>query len=788
MMKRVIAYVTVFLVAWLAGCAYFNTFYNAKRYYRRAYAETQKNRTAQLTSAEKQNYEKAVQKASKILEFYPKSKYVDDALLLLGKCFYHQREYLRAERKFEELLTNFPDSEFRAEAGFWLAKTHLAMEAFGRAESGFQRLLEQEMPKQLRGEVLFHLGRLNEERQVFEAAIQAYERVVEEGEGPLRAEAVFAVAANYDSLRQYDRALDAYQRVLAYGPTEELRFEAQFQHGRMEKALGRLDEAIRTFERLLGEEKNKQRAPDLRLEVARCLAQKEDFDGAVIAYQDITQDFKKTRHSAEAYYELGKIHEEVRREYERALEQYTKVRGEFSRSVFIDSARVRGRDIQRLQALIQVIDMATEGAGEDSVVVVSEMEDDVRVQDVAADTAASDSSSLRRLSDLSASTRPDDPRNAGRLGVEEETLLGRERGGDERQTDRGRSEIVPKPEKAENPELKTFRKEELDKNLFLLAELYLFRFSLPDSAVSQYRRIVKAFPESPYAPQALYNLSHVAREVSGDSTAAVDYDRRLVADYPRHPLANTARENLGLRPVMTKEDSVQTIFGEAEAALFEQGDPETALRKYGTILERFPDSEWAPKAALAMGWVYETRLDSLTLAFVAYDSLVSRYPNSPYAEGVKKKVEAVRKQEQARKETEEAEQRVGEETGETTSDDVLLKQPLRREEKTEAMDGLAFPEGGVEAILERIVLPEEVDLSRLAGVVVVRVHVDEEGRVTETQVSRSSGHPGVDRVVEEAIRETAFRPGQEGGMAVDSWVNLSVPIKDGTSEIPALEK
>ena len=106
-----------------SGCAYYNTFYNAKKFYREAEKERQKRERTQVvelspeeqerlrrsgfgrgtdlnraSTTEMQNYQRAVEKASKVLEFYPKSKYIDDAIMLLGECFYYRREYSKALR------------------------------------------------------------------------------------------------------------------------------------------------------------------------------------------------------------------------------------------------------------------------------------------------------------------------------------------------------------------------------------------------------------------------------------------------------------------------------------------------------------------------------------------------------------------------------------------------------------------------------------------------------------------------------------------------------------------
>lgn len=47
--------------------------------------------------------DKAIEKCAKVISVYPKSKWVDDAILMLGECYYQKHDYDKAMRKFSEL-------------------------------------------------------------------------------------------------------------------------------------------------------------------------------------------------------------------------------------------------------------------------------------------------------------------------------------------------------------------------------------------------------------------------------------------------------------------------------------------------------------------------------------------------------------------------------------------------------------------------------------------------------------------------------------------------------------
>lgn len=66
-----------------AGCAYFNTFYNARQSYDEALASVEQN-PDNPTSVEEQHLRDAIEGAGKVLAFYPDSRWADDAQLLIA--------------------------------------------------------------------------------------------------------------------------------------------------------------------------------------------------------------------------------------------------------------------------------------------------------------------------------------------------------------------------------------------------------------------------------------------------------------------------------------------------------------------------------------------------------------------------------------------------------------------------------------------------------------------------------------------------------------------------------
>ena len=73
-------------------------------------------------------------------------------------------------------------------------------------------------------------------------------------------------------------------------------------------------------------------------------------------------------------------------------------------------------------------------------------------------------------------------------------------------------------------------------------------------------------------------------------------------------------------------------FHAAELYLLSFDDPERALPLYRSVVELFPESGLAPKAALAAAWVLDRYLGDIAGAVRAYSAVVRDYPDTEFSE------------------------------------------------------------------------------------------------------------------------------------------------------------
>ena len=125
----------------LTGCSvwdnfitYFNLYYNANE----LYTKIEKQITDQkkdlfsieppaIPPAANADVQKLIEKCSAILQFHSTTSYVDEALLMLGKAFYYQKNYLKSQQKFKELLAADPEGDYVLESRLWIGKCDMRL-------------------------------------------------------------------------------------------------------------------------------------------------------------------------------------------------------------------------------------------------------------------------------------------------------------------------------------------------------------------------------------------------------------------------------------------------------------------------------------------------------------------------------------------------------------------------------------------------------------------------------------------------------------------------------------
>jgi tetratricopeptide (TPR) repeat protein len=259
----------------LAGCGiwtnfttYFNLYYNTSRLFNQAESEVQAQRTdlfsttvPPLTTATEQELQKVVEKCSNILQFKSDSKYVDDALMMLGKAFYYQQNYLKSEHEFQELLATQPDSDFRLEARLWLGKCQMRLLDYTtglQALSDVKKTAMDNNDDDILQAVLIEEIKYKIASNDYPGAIQSSQDFLKvSGDNYLNAKVAYELGQLFELVGDEESAAKAYGSVSDYSPSYDLAFKSKISYGVALRKAGHLNEAYSVFDDMSSQDKYK---------------------------------------------------------------------------------------------------------------------------------------------------------------------------------------------------------------------------------------------------------------------------------------------------------------------------------------------------------------------------------------------------------------------------------------------------------------------------------------------------------------------------------------------------
>lgn len=355
---RLLAVVAV--VAVTTACAYFNTFYNAQAHFTKA-QRIEENRLSAARDASRSavsqtaitEYDLAIEKCNKVIQRHSGSRWVDDALLLMGRAQFGKRDLEDALDTFLALV-NLPDTNLRENALFWAGRTYYELDRNEEGRGAFERLLTEYPRSELRGQVLETQARALVEDQELDAALATYRRVVREfPDSEVRQAALFELGALYMETGHFDSAYAAYEEVARTADEFSTRLDARVLTGDALFREKRYDAALDTYLTSLdlGQELPEDERAPIEVKVGDTLTELGRLDDAIARYEAVAETYPQTAQAAEAQFQIGFIQERRHGDYLAAIEAYglaSRQGGEAAGSVFVTEAADRMKSLQKL--------------------------------------------------------------------------------------------------------------------------------------------------------------------------------------------------------------------------------------------------------------------------------------------------------------------------------------------------------------------------------------------------------------------------------------------------------
>ncbi len=687
---------------WQNFTTYFNLWYNIKTLFNDAEKEIQaqkkdlfSNEPLVLPNTARNNLTKVVEKCSELLQFHSNTAYVDDALLILGKSFYYQSNFQKAKRKFEELLATNPNEDLTLEANLWIAKCDMQLKNYSQGLAGLKRVRDEALEKEIDDvikESFVEEIRYRIAQKEFATAIDLAKQFAEVADNDqLKATIFFEIGNLYYLTESYENAVIFYNKVFEYSPDIDTEIKASIRYGKALREAGKADESVNFFSDLRKKDKFSESLAEIDLELGKSYSATGDFTSSLEQLTKVDTTYKGSPFAALASLEIAKLYRDELLNYDSAATYFSRTVMNNPPKEYLDEAKNLNQLFIRYSTLRKTINnydkqlfyaenpevfiQDSVSYVQDSLQILQEYLAKKELADIwksaltptLSDTVKTDTlfvrdsifvqDSLAIVDSLSKVTTFIDTAEVNRLlKTKTEIRIQQKKKAEELKLSQEMQALMktdtvkfknnpPQKPKITTDSLKTL----LAKNRLELGNLFFTEMNVPDSAKKLYEEITERFSDTRYYPDALLALGSYYQTVN-ENAKADSLFKIIYENYKDRPIANAAANKLGLPLIDLQYDPAAELYVDAESEM-KKGNFDVSFRKFYEIYKKHPQSKYASKGLYAAGFILENDLRLPDSAAAVYDTLISKYPSSPYVKSVAMKVSTY-KQEKARIERE----------------------------------------------------------------------------------------------------------------------------------------
>ncbi len=801
-------FVIVFSAGIVSGCAYYNYLYNAKKYYKEGEKEKKEQSDSDSRSGSRRSpkeFQDAIESAGRMLEYYPNSRWEDEALLLLAKAYYQTGKYRNTIGKVDELIGKYPQSEFVDEGQVWKGMALLKVVQPDSARTILTSVMNKEIDENLKAEALYALGEYYFEKEKYETAIDEYERVLEleVDDEWIREQTLIRIGECYKKMGQKDDALALYERVLESKPSRAIRFTATFQHAVIMSEVGRSEEALEVFKDLLRDSAFMDKFPMIELEAAICERRMGRIEDARERLNRLLETESRGEIAAQANYELGLL---IWNNWNDLKETAIALGGAKSadrNSIYsekadsllklVESLSRYWYNLEYVNRKLSKIDSAKAG------LTLMYPTDTTYVDsiDIKLEETKDNRSRRGRRRD-----NRDDP--MWRMVEEARKTEEKKPEGDSLET--AAADTVAPLDSAAIADYRNSLIQKRLNNRFSIANDYLFLPGYLDSAGYYFKLAIDSEISEEEWAKAISSLAYIAH-VQGDTTRHDSLLNEIIERLPDTDMSIRAQKALGVYEEIEAIDTLAVFLREAEKHWFSEDNPRTTREIYIDIANQADSSSNVrARSLLAAAFISFKRLGEDSTARDFYTLIREEYKNTDYADKARdmlKRLDAKEKKEEKKDKNGEA---LGEKQAEKRKTERGEKDLDRERIYDDPMmydDFYGVDDGGLEED-DKVYEPDEVDMlpkmqtssnivesllrsnypfkligQEIVGEVELEFVVLFNGEITEIEVvSAEPENEGFEEAAEKVLNEIDFRPGRFRGR------NVSVRLKQKFSFEP----
>jgi tetratricopeptide (TPR) repeat protein len=621
---------------------YFNTFYIAQEDFESAMNDYRASSIANynrrldslnvipvLPQPTKDKFNKVIERASKVIQFHKNSKFIDEAVLLIGRSYYYLTDYPQAERSFNEFLSKLNASNKSDEAILFLGRTKFALGKNDEAINILSELVQKSRDNEIKASATQELGIFEFRKKNYDQAVEYFKSSINfTRDNERKAEREFILAKMY-SLFKPSEAASIYSRAVNSTSDYDLKFYSRLNYARGLNVNNDFNRALKELEDIKSKYRDDLTYRQMTdLEIANTIFNQKQYDRAKQKYYEVIIEYPSTIAASDAYFFLGKYYEEVENDYLNALVNYNKSITENSGSDFNITASKKSVTFEKYFTLIS----GANGTERITVPVVNNELEKFRIRynetkGIKDPNVKQNEGTFRGRDEGSGKGKPggykaandsldkDDENNDGDIEGDNDV----ERFHKEREIENSEKES-----KVTDPILKA---DDKFNTYYELAEIFLYELNKRDSAEFYFNKLLNDFPDSEDRVKILYVLATFYKD--SDPSRSENLYRQIIEQYPNTQYFSEARKSLGMTAMEISKEPAEDIYKSAMRSL-DSGDFQNTIEQLRNIKTNYPESPFTVQSVYTLGWIYENKLHNVDSTIYYYTIIWENYNESEY--------------------------------------------------------------------------------------------------------------------------------------------------------------
>lgn len=589
---------------------YFNTFYNANEDFEEAYndysvkvlshySEKIDNiySGSQLSQESIDRFNKAIEKASRVIQYHKSSAYMDKAVLLIGKCYFYLGDYLKAERKFGEFISKLSVSPLLDETRLYLAKTQFRLNQPEPALKTIDNLITNSKDGVIISGAYQTIAEYYLSKKNYAEAVSNYKKSIEfSNDKEFQAQMQYLIA-NITAMNDYKIAANEFDKVLNYDSNYDLEYYALFNQTKYLILSGEFNKAKSLLNHLkLKYKEDTQHLPEIMLLDAVYYDQKKDYDKALRKFYYVLSTYPRSVSSSEASYHLANYFENIKGDYLKAFQYYRYSNEESSNNRYTSQVNSKIKTFKRYFELRSVIEGKTIKTDYDSAFYKKTNKED-----------------------------------------KEEKIL-KEKGEDGGSPGYFQDTTITKDTTiTQTIDSTRIKAEKIASAKYEIAELFSYLLNRNDSAEYYFKSAFEESYEYDLKSKSLFALAILYRN-NNENAKSEQLLKTVIDEFPESKFAGIARTLLNMPEIEKPIDAADSIYLLAEK-YFIAGDYSNSLIFFEQVFREYPSSDYNERSAYAAGWIYENILNNNDTAYFYYSKVIELNPESEYAKNISQKVQ-----------------------------------------------------------------------------------------------------------------------------------------------------